>query len=199
MADVQYTIEKLDEVIKSLKELSRIDYLTGVYNRYSCEERLSEGIARVQRSNDIMSLVILDVDNLKLINDRYGHGTGDICLKHIASIIKNNIRKSDWIARWGGDEFVLVLFSSKEEPSAKILGRISTAIEQNPQYSPQGDVINLTLSMGVYQYSSEDNIETLFTKMDDALYEAKRGGKNQIVYYGQDSSSPVQLEFFKSN
>jgi len=88
MADVRYTVEHLDKVIDSLKKASIMDYLTGVYNRHGGEKRLVEDIARVHRSGDPMTLVILDVDNLKLINDQYGHDTGDICLKHITNIIE---------------------------------------------------------------------------------------------------------------
>jgi diguanylate cyclase (GGDEF)-like protein len=195
MADVQHTVKYLDKVIDSLEKASMMDYLTGAYNRHAGENRLMEDIARVQRSDEIILLVMLDVDNLKLINDQYGHDAGDICLKHVTSI-----RKSDWLARWGGDEFVLVLSSTKEEPSTKVLERICTALKENPIRTPQGDEINLTLSMGVYQYNGRDDIKTLLVKMDNALYGAKRGGKNQIVYYGQEYPGPVQLElleFFK--
>ncbi len=197
MADVQYTVENLDELINSLKTASMMDYITGTYNRQAGEKRLIEDIARVQRSDDTMSLVMLDVDNLKLVNDLYGHDTGDICLKHLVSTIKSNIRKSDWLARWGGDEFVLVLFSNKEEPSAKILERICTALKEETVYTLQRDEINLTISVGVYKYNGKDDIKSLLIKMDNALYEAKRGGKNQIAYYGQEHPGPVQLEFFK--
>ncbi|MGE5444578.1 MAG: GGDEF domain-containing protein [Ignavibacteriales bacterium] len=197
MADVQHTVKYLDKVIDSLEKASMMDYLTGAYNRHAGENRLMEDIARVQRSDDTMSLVMLDVDDLKLINDQYGHDAGDICLKHVASTVKGNIRKSDWLARWGGDEFVLLLFNTKEEPSAKILERICTALKENPIHTPQGDEINLTLSMGVYQYNGRDDIKTLLIKMDNALYGAKRGGKDQIVYYGQEYPGPVQLEFLE--
>ena len=193
MADVQHTVKYLDKVIDSLEKASMMDYLTEAYNRHAGENRLMEDIARAQRSDDTMSLVMLDVDDLKLINDQYGHDVGDICLKHVASTVKGNIRKSDWLARWGGDEFVLLLFNTKEEPSAKILERICTALKENPIHTAQGDEINLTLSMGVYQYDGRDDIKTLLIKMDNALYGAKRGGKNQIVYYGQEYPSPVQL------
>jgi diguanylate cyclase (GGDEF)-like protein len=197
MADVRYTVKHLDKVIDSLEKASIMDYLTGVYNRHGGEKRLAEDIARVHRSSDPMTLVMLDVDNLKLINDQYGHDTGDMCLKHIANIIEKNIRKGDWLVRWGGDEFVLVLFSTKEEPSTKVLERICVALNENPIHTPQGDKINLTLSMGVYQYNGKDDINALLIKMDDALYGAKRGGKNQIVYYGQEYPSPIQLEFIE--
>jgi diguanylate cyclase (GGDEF)-like protein len=197
MADVQYTVKYLDKVIDSLEKASMMDYLTGAYNRHAGENRLIEDIARVQRSGDTMSLIMLDVDNLKLINDQYGHDAGDICLKYVATTIKSNIRKSDWLARWGGDEFILTLFNTKEEPSTKVLERICTALKENPIRTPQGDEVNPTLSLGVYQYNGKDDIKTLLIKMDNALYGAKRSGKNQIVYYGQECPGPVQLEFFE--
>lgn len=109
MADVQYTVAQLDEVIRSLEEESAKDYLTGAYNRRACEERLAEDVARVERTGDALTLAVLDLDRFKTINDRYGHQTGDACLKHLADTIRRNTRESDWLARWGGDDFILVL------------------------------------------------------------------------------------------
>jgi len=183
MADVKYTVKHLDELIRSLERTSKTDYLTGVYNRHAGEKRLREDIARAQRGEDTMVLAMLDFDHLKLINDRYGHETGDICLRHVVKIIKSHIREGDWLARWGGDEFIMVLWNAKEELSAKIPERICLALKENPVRTPGGDEINLTLSAGVCEYNGKDDAQTLFVKADGALLQAKRGGRGQIVYY----------------
>lgn len=182
MADIQYTVKNSDELIQSLEKTSMTDYLTGVYNRYSCEMRLGEDIARARRGGETMSLVMLDIDNFKLINDRYGHYNGDACLKQIVDIIRNNIRQGDWLARWGGDEFILLLFNSDEESSVGTMKRIGAALGENP-ITNEHDNISLTLSIGICQFNGEDGPETLFRKVDLALLQAKHRGKGQIVAY----------------
>jgi diguanylate cyclase (GGDEF)-like protein len=182
MADIQYTVKNSDELIQSLEKTSMTDYLTGVYNRYSCEMRLGEDMARARRSGDTMSLVMLDIDDFKLINDRYGHYNGDACLKRVVDIIRNNIRQGDWLARWGGDEFILLLFNSDEESSVGTMKRIGAALGEN-QTTNEHDNISLTLSIGICQYNGEDGPEALFRKVDIALLQAKRRGKGQIFAY----------------
>ena len=124
MADTQYAIEHLDEVIRSLEERSVKDYLTGVYNRRAGEERLAEDLARAERSGSILTLALIDIDQFKPLNDRYGHQAGDACLKHVASVLQHNVREGDWLARWGGDEFLMALWAtgggapSAEDPRA---------------------------------------------------------------------------------
>jgi len=98
LSDVQYAISHLDETIRSLKELSAKDPLTDAYNRRAGEERLAEDVARVERGGETLTLAALDTDRLKEINDRHGHAAGDACLRHLASTIEHNIRKSDWFA-----------------------------------------------------------------------------------------------------
>src|SRR5206468_4812431 len=95
----RYTIEQLDKLIRSLGEKSLKDYLTGAYNRRACEERLAEDVARVERGGGSLTLVILNLDKLKPINDRYGHQAGDECLKHVARLVRCNTRESDCFAR----------------------------------------------------------------------------------------------------
>ena len=108
MADVQHAVEHLDEVIRSLEERSATDHLTGVYNRRAGEERL----ARAERSGSVLTLALMDIDQFKPVNDRHGHQAGDACLEHVASVLRRNARKGDWVARWGGDEFLLALWDA---------------------------------------------------------------------------------------
>ena len=187
MSDVQYAVSHIDEFIRSLEKLSMTDYLTGVYNRCSGEKRLKEDIARASRSGSKISLAMLDIDDFKLINDKYGHDVGDLCLKHIVKIIEDNIRRGDWLVRWGGDEFVLILFNSDKKSAEKIVERICLAVQERPIDAFQ-DEINLMLSAGICQYNGRDNAEELFKKADSALLLAKRLGKSQVVHYTDSAS-----------
>jgi diguanylate cyclase (GGDEF)-like protein len=181
MSDVQYTVSHIDKLIRSLEKTSSTDYLTGISNRFSAESRLKEDIARSSRSEHKMTLVLLDLDDFKKINDVYGHDIGDFCLKHVVNIIKSNIRESDWLARWGGDEIMLMLLDSDEIYASNVLERISVSLEENSIPNSQGP-IRITMSVGVSQYKSEYDFETYYKKVDSALLEAKRRGKGQIVY-----------------
>ncbi len=101
MADVQHAVEHLDGVIRSLEERSATDYLTGVYTRRAGEEHLAQDLARAERSGSVLTLALIDIDQFKPINDRHGHQAGDACLRHVASVLRRNARKGDWVARWG--------------------------------------------------------------------------------------------------
>src|SRR5215204_4977094 len=115
MADVQYTIERLDKAVRSLGELATRDHLTGTYNRRAAEERLAEDVKRAERGGGALSLTLLDLDQLKPINDAHGHRAGDACVVHFAEVLNRNLRAGDWVARWGGDEFVVGLWNTQEE------------------------------------------------------------------------------------
>ena len=187
MADVQYTVSHIDKLIRSLEKTSTTDYLTGIDNRFAAEKRLKEDIARSVRGNNKMSLILLDLDDFKKINDQYGHDIGDFCLKHVVNIIKTNIRESDWMARWGGDEIMIMLFDSDEIFASSVLERIIIGLEENSIPTTEG-MIRLTISVGVAQYKQSYDMDSFFKKTDTALLEAKRRGKGQIVYVSKMDS-----------
>lgn len=191
MADVQYTVSHIDKLIRSLEKTSSTDYLTGIDNRFAAEKRLKKDIARSNRNNNVMTLILLDLDDFKRINDQYGHDIGDFCLKHVINIIKSDIRGSDWIARWGGDEIMLMLFDSDELFASTVLERISSSLEENSIPNSQG-LITITISVGVCEYKSNYTFEQYFKKVDNALLEAKRRGKGQIVYSSKIESNAEQ-------
>ncbi len=186
MSDVQRTVEQTDQIVSSLRELEELytkDHLTGVHNRTGFDERIAKDVARVERSGAAMTLALLDVDRFKSINDQYGHSAGDACLKHVADIIQGNIRETDWVARWGGDEFALVLWDVGDGSAAhKALKRIAKELGKHPVQLPQGDEISLTLSIGACSYKSGEDVRELFSDADSALYQAKRWGEGKIVY-----------------
>jgi diguanylate cyclase (GGDEF)-like protein len=180
--DDQHAITHLDEIIRSLEELSAKDPLTSAYNRRACEERLAENVARVERSGGTLTLAALDVDRLKEINDHYGHVAGDACLRHLASTIERNIRKSDWFARWGGDEFVVVLWDAKESIGAEaVLHRIAEDLRRNPARLPRGLEERLSVSAGISWYKGREDARELFERTDAALRRAKRQGRGKIA------------------
>ncbi len=179
--DVQHIISHLEEDIRSLEELSAKDPLTGAYNRRACEERLAEDVARVERGRETLALAALDADRLKEINDRHGHAAGDACLRHLASIIERNIRKSDWFARWGGDEFVVALWDAKNLSGAQaIVHRTAEDLRRNPARLPQGGEEHLTASAGIAWHRGREDARALFERADAALLRAKRQGRGKI-------------------
>jgi diguanylate cyclase (GGDEF)-like protein len=181
MANVQYVVQELDQVISSLAESATVDHLTGAYNRRAGEQRLASDLARVGRGEGSLTLAVVDLDRLKPINDHYGHQAGDICLRHLAETCVRNIREGDWLARWGGDEFVLAMWEEKgERPANLVLNRIDTDLSENPVQLSQGDRIQLTFSAGVLRCTGSEAAELgvsgVLALADEALYKAKEEG-----------------------
>jgi diguanylate cyclase (GGDEF)-like protein len=187
MANVQYVVERLDKDIHSLEEIAMTDYLTGVYNRRAGEQRLASDLARVGRGEGNLTLALVDLDGLKAINDRYGHQAGDACLRHLTHTCSVNVREGDWLARWGGDEFVVVLWEEKGERTANpVLARIAKALAQNPVQLAQSARIRLTFSAGVVRCAGREGADLgvigVLASADEALYEAKKeGDENTFV------------------
>ena len=183
MADVQYAVERLDAVVQSLGELATQDHLTGAYNRRAAEGRLAEDIARAHRGGKL-TLALLDLDELKRINDEHGHHAGDAYLIHFAEVLGRNVREGDWIARWGGDEFLVSVWHSQEKgPSAeRVFSRITEELREKPVGLPNGEEALLTFSGGVGRWQPGDDSEKLLSKADEALYRAKAEGRNTIVH-----------------
>jgi len=182
MADVQYTVEHLDATIRSLEGLSGTDHLTGVHNRREGEKRLAEDIARVKRSGGVLTVCVVDVNRFKSINDRYGHQAGDVCIQHVADVIWRNIRESDWLARWGGDEFILVFRDASPFASTElVLQRIVRNLKDSPVRLAQGDELVLTVTVGASRYSGKGDAPGLLAKADEAMYEAKRDERPWIL------------------
>jgi diguanylate cyclase (GGDEF)-like protein len=182
MADVQHSLDHLDSTILSLEGLSGTDHLTGLPNRRKAEKRLGEDHARAKRGGAILTVAVVDVDNFKAINDTYGHQAGDACLRHVARVIKRNVREGDWLARWGGDEFVLALWEDSVFASPEtVLGRINAGLRRSPVRLPGGEELVLSISVGAHRYAGENDIRELLAKADAAMYEAKREGRAWVL------------------
>jgi diguanylate cyclase (GGDEF)-like protein len=186
MADAQYVITRLDNTLRELENLSLTDYLTGVYNRRAGEQRLAEEIARAKRENKNFLLAFMDINKLKRINDQYGHDAGDACLIHFASLLAECVRRGDWCARWGGDEFVLAVYQPDVE-SNLVFDRVLTGLENRPCPVRQNVMLHLSVSIGVAVYQRGMAVETLMQQADQAMYQAKLqgSGKSKVVFYGR--------------
>ena len=149
MADVQYTVERLDTAVRSLEEQATRDHLTGAYNRRAGEEHLAEDLKRAECGGGALSLTLFDLDSLKSINDEHGHRAGDACVVRFAEVLGRNVRAGDWVARWGGDEFVVGMWNAQEgRPAERVLERIVENLSENPVVLPDGEETRLVLQRG---------------------------------------------------
>jgi len=182
MADVQHAVDHLDTTIRSLEGLSGTDHLTGLPNRRGGEVRLAEDLARAKRGGAFLTVAVVDVDNFKAINDTHGHQAGDVCIRHVARVIRRSVREGDWLARWGGDEFVLSLWDASVFASPEaVLGRINAGLKRSPVRLPGGGELVLSISVGAHRYAGENDIRELLAKADAAMYEAKREGRAWVL------------------
>ena len=184
MADVQDAVERLDAAMRSLGELAATDHLTGVHNRRAAEGRLDEDVARAQRGGGTLTLALLDLDRFKTVNDEHGHRAGDACLIRFAELLRGNLREGDWVARWGGDEFLVGVWHAEEEgpPAERVLGRVAEVLRENPVVLPNGEEALLTFSGGVGRWRPGDEAGKLLSKADEALYRAKAKGGATIEH-----------------
>jgi diguanylate cyclase (GGDEF)-like protein len=158
-----------------------VDSLTGLANRRSLEEKLRAELARSARFDESMCLVLADLDNFKLVNDRYGHAVGDEVLKEFAAVLAETVRESDAAGRWGGEEFALVLSGTDLSGGLRLAERARTALEARTVLLPDGSRLAVTASFGVAAFPDVPERDLLLEAADSALYEAKRAGKNQVA------------------
>jgi diguanylate cyclase (GGDEF)-like protein len=136
----------------------------------------------VRRGGGTLTIGVVDVNNFKSINDTYGHQVGDACIRHVADVIRRNIRESDWLARWGGDEFVLALHDASPFAATElVLQRIVRDLKDSPVRMPQGEELVMRITIGACRYSGEADLRELVAKADEALYEAKREERPWIL------------------
>ena len=169
-------LEKITYSVEHFTKLSMTDNLTQIHNRLKLNHELDIEIIRTKRTNSNLTLVMFDIDHFKKINDTYGHDIGDVSLIGLVNIINQNIRKTDVFARWGGEEFMILLLDTNLENSILMVEKIRIKIEEN-----NFETINhMTCSFGITQFKQEDTKEILIKKVDEVLYEAKHKGRNRI-------------------
>lgn len=162
---------------KRAEELAITDRLTGLYNRLKLDEVLNYEIAQTRRYETPLSIIIIDIDHFKSVNDTYGHQTGDMVLKEAAQILRSCSRASDTSGRWGGEEFLIILPNTNLSGALEAAEKIRTAIE-NHSFSVVGQK---TASFGVSEVLANENEDSFIERADQALYRAKTGGRNQVV------------------
>ncbi|XOQ18096.1 MAG: Diguanylate cyclase (GGDEF) domain-containing protein [Sporanaerobacter sp.] len=162
---------------------SKTDFLTGLYNRRYIDEKIEEISLKCQGLKNNISVLMLDIDHFKGINDTYGHGVGDMILKEISKIMKNNTRSDDILIRFGGEEFVCLLPNTDVNTAKKIAERLRSQVENN-NFRVWNFDISVTISIGVSQIdeiSKNSDISSVIIEADKALYEAKKCGRNRVA------------------
>ena len=169
-------ITALQNEKKLLEKLAYIDPLTNIYNRQMFNKRLKEMYSLKQRHSEDIALVMIDIDHFKQVNDMYGHDVGDKVLVKLVEIINNNIRESDVFARWGGEEFILLMPKTKLDAATQKAEELRKLIEQYKD----DEIPSFTVSFGVTEIEDRDKDRSCFKRADQALYMAKRT-RNKVV------------------
>jgi len=163
--------------LREAEELSRRDTLTGLSNRRMLDETLARELVRAQRSGSELSVVMIDLDHFKRVNDQCGHIIGDQMLTAVAAAMNSHVRPYDLLSRWGGEEFVVVLVDCGAEEAGEVCERLRTAVADVRVGGYTGRV---TASFGIATWQNGEDSQTLIKRADEALFQAKREGRNRV-------------------
>jgi diguanylate cyclase (GGDEF)-like protein len=190
-----HLLAAMQDYNRQLEEISIRDPLTGLYNRRKFEEFLEYETDRARRHNHPFSLIMIDLDDFKFINDTYGHPVGDLALKTLTAMLEGSLRKCDLMARLGGDEFAIILPETPSANGLQVAKKLHDIMRVQPVKLPVGD-ITLSASFSVVNYPNDgENIKSLLTAMDVLLYKAKRSGKNQVLTSQEDDDNSAMVIF----
>ena len=176
VADQMQSLAKVETLASEVYKLAALDQLTGLYNRRSGEQRLAQEISRAQRHGRPLTVLLMDLDGLKQINDRHGHAAGDTVLKGFADRLQRAIRGSDLAVRLGGDEFMALLPECRAEEVRHVLARL-----EGLEFEFDDQKLRLQYSRGWTDYAPGETPQELLKRADGALYENKRAGKRRVV------------------
>jgi diguanylate cyclase (GGDEF)-like protein len=192
-----FLLMAMDRLRNEVADLALLDDLTGVGNRRHLVQRLTEECARSERNGQPFSLLVIDLDGFKGINDTHGHAAGDACLQHFTLMAQTRLRPGDMLARSGGDEFCIVLPSSTLREGAMIARRVLEVCRADAEQCTANE-IPIAVSIGVAQWTAEMGgfPDRLIAAADHALYDAKKGGRNRFAAY--EPSPPLAPEPVKS-
>ncbi|MCP4114736.1 MAG: diguanylate cyclase [Desulfobacteraceae bacterium] len=171
-----HEVEQREKVEQKLRLLSTTDELTGAYNRRAFNGYLNSNIGRAKRYNEPLSMLMLDIDHFKDVNNSYGHDVGDMVLKDFVRIIKESIRHEDLIARWGGEEFTVLQPQTRKDAALKLSERLREKISAH-DFPKAG---RITVSIGLTELQVGDTADSFVKRADNALYLAKKGGRNVV-------------------
>jgi len=172
---------KVRDQIKNLEEQSRLDPLTGIYNRRVLHERLESELSRFRRYKQSFSLIFFDVDHFKAVNDNYGHKAGDVVLTVIARRVGGMLRKADFLARYGGEEFVAILPETSIDQATEVAGKIRQVIART-RFEHAGNLVPVTVSIGVTEIrEGDEDPDTVLGRADTYMYFAKENGRDRVI------------------
>lgn len=177
---------QLQEMNMTLEKATRTDLLTGIANRQDILEKMETELNRSQRHGSVFSVLLLDIDNYKLVNDNHGHDAGDMVLVEVAANLHRNVRKEDTCARWGGDEF-LILLPETDAASAEVVGQKLLAEVRGYEYRYRDTAIHITFSAGVATFAPGLTIDDCIRDADRSMYAAKQQGKDRLVIAEQQA------------
>ena len=191
-------IQKLEEELERLRKLVYYDELTGRLNRRGFLEEagkffaalpMKRGAKNKRHSSPLpLSIIFIDIDNFKKVNDTHGHDGGDRILRAVAEELPKHFRTYDLVCRWGGEEFVAALIGADVDVASKIAERAREAVEKMA-IDTKGEALSVTLSLGVAKHSDEPTLLALVDKADGAMYQAKQSGKNRVVVHGDHTQA----------
>jgi len=170
-------IKKREKLEKKLKKIAMFDRLTDVYNRYKLDMVLEKQIKISDRYQRDLSIIFLDIDKFKTINDTYGHEMGDLVLKKLSELILKNLRSSDIFGRWGGEEFLIVCPETDLQKAVKVAEKLRKEIEN---FNFHNNLHQVTSSFGVVEHIPNETMKTLLHRVDKLLYKAKENGRNRV-------------------
>jgi two-component system cell cycle response regulator len=173
---------RMAALVSEARRLAATDALTGLMNRRAFMEAMDRERSRAERHTLPLSVLLLDVDYFKKVNDTHGHDAGDAVLRGIAAVLKKIARKSDFVSRWGGEEFVVALAQTAEGGGRVAAERVRRAIAETPFKLPNGSLLNATASVGLASATAQVNLDELIGRADRALYAAKARGRNRVEH-----------------
>lgn len=171
---------QLSRANQQLARAARVDHLTGLLNRRGFSEEAASEVRRVLRSGKAFSVVLADVDNFKQFNDRHGHACGDHVLKRVGAILEDHTRDVDRVARWGGEEFIILLPETGTDGAAVLAEKLREVIADN-LFEFQGERLRITMTFGVAVHRKGETLETGIARADTALYHGKERGRNKVM------------------
>lgn len=172
---------KIKGTERKLIEMATHDFLTGLLNRREMFTRLSVEVSRVNRTNEPLSVIMLDIDYFKNVNDTYGHATGDMVLKEIARRLRGGMRDYDLISRYGGEEFLVMAPETTIQRAHELAERLRMLVSESPLGVEAASPITITISAGVTQLVDGENVEAMISRADTALYHAKERGRDRVA------------------
>jgi diguanylate cyclase (GGDEF)-like protein len=178
--EFNHMILRIRDSEAALADLARRDRLTGLLNRRAYDEAIADALARRQRLNEDVAILLLDIDHFKRVNDTHGHAAGDEVLRAIAAAATAQVRQIDKVCRIGGEEFVVILHDANRSVAAAMADRIRNAVEHGP-IAIDATPITVTVSIGVVVADDDSDAAALLARADAALYDAKQGGRNRVV------------------